>query len=64
MFDFDEVRPCPFCGHKAVLIAQEIGPLDTIYHVECPNCEIQTKESYYKDDALAVWNERISDSEG
>lgn len=50
-----ELKPCPFCGGKAVMLGEEDG----MYQVVCPNCD-GTIDYFYDEKELAAekWNAR------
>ena len=57
-----QLKPCPFCGGKAVLIPNEDTPFTIGPWVECPHCHVgQQYVSMYEDDAIAAWNRRAND---
>lgn len=50
-----ELKPCPFCGHKAVV--EDCG--DNSYFVRCSYCSINQDKLYaQKCDAVKAWNRR------
>lgn len=51
-----ELKPCPFCGYKAIL--QTIG---NEYHGMCnnPNCYAVGKMDTSKRRAIKAWNTRV-----
>ena len=59
----EQLKPCPFCGGKAKLCIDEEAHYGL--YVECQSCHATTDkwipESYWKDSALAAWNQRASD---
>ena len=68
----NKLKPCPFCGGKAKLLKETIavgmGATDTLYFVECTNCESSGKrfglldadtEKERKNLAILSWNRRV-----
>lgn len=55
-----ELKPCPFCGGKAVLKTDYYKPPDNRYidYVECEGCK--TASNFYAGwgPAVAAWNRR------
>lgn len=56
------LKPCPFCGGEAVLVAEpgdadETGPLAFVY---CHKCGASTEREEYDADAIAAWNNRAA----
>lgn len=54
----DELKPCPFCGSKAIL--DETNEYEVF--VGCYNCYAHTGLYCYKQDAIDVWNSRVETS--
>ena len=50
----DELKPCPFCGGKAIL--DETNENEVF--VGCYDCYAHTGLYCYKQDAIDVWNKR------
>lgn len=61
-----ELKPCPFCGKEAKLIAHvQVSPNSTSrsdFYVECVNCQAQSNVTAYAETAIQLWNNRVSDS--
>jgi len=62
-----ELKPCPFCGNKAVMITDHVTNMKPYSVVRCKKCDITTK-SYFDDPfsgqpckeiATEAWNIRI-----
>lgn len=51
----EELKPCPFCGGKAKLVATSYGDCYVIYCTKC-----YTKQNYFinKNKAITAWNTR------
>ena len=68
----EELRPCPFCGGKAEIVAVEKKYYRTeaefrhkknscgtrFYYVFCNGCGIKVKDNQDSDEAIAEWNTR------
>ena len=52
-----ELKPCPFCGGKAVLYGK------VFYYIVCKSCLAETKGNYSKQTAIETWNRRYTPSE-
>ena len=61
----DELKPCPFCGGKAMLIANRYRHEQTSFFVKCSNeeCEVipETYENEIIDFVIKAWNRRAED---
>ena len=59
MSEHVELKQCPFCGEESVqcwTLYGEDG--NKTYQIRCVKCGCQTKEFYYKEDAVKAWNRR------
>lgn len=57
-----ELKPCPFCGGENVAMYSDFAT--NTYAVRCSGCSTVTWQYYaVKDEAVAAWNERLSDKE-
>jgi len=52
-----ELKPCPFCGGKAVMYGQ------VFYYIVCKSCGVETHGSHSEQSAAEAWNRRSSDAE-
>ena len=50
-----ELKPCPFCGGKAIID----GCDDTLWIVICKKCNASIGYKYTKEEAIEEWNWRI-----
>lgn len=53
-----ELKPCPFCGHKAILVDLECNPR---FYVKCSYryCRVEQAPLYMsKASAIKAWNRR------
>ena len=53
----NELKPCPFCGGKGVII--EDYPR-TDYFVECDKCKTTSDTYQSKEEAIAAWSHRTN----
>ena len=51
----DELKPCPFCGGKAIID----GCDDTLWIVICKECNASIGYKETKEEAIEAWNLRI-----
>ena len=51
------LKPCPFCGGKAVIETSNIEYSN--YFARCTNCRIQTQWYADKKRLVEVWNRRV-----
>ena len=65
----NDLKPCPFCGSKNVLIKGY--PIKVVYHgqreyfVICHDCGGQTKRLYGNErKVIELWNRRVGDDNG
>lgn len=57
-----DLRPCPFCGGKAELWkAHPENPKRSAWIACMDRCAVMTKEYDTDEEAVAVWNRRVSD---
>ena len=49
-----ELKPCPFCGGKAILY------IDCGYYIaECEDCEAMSGEHETEEETIKAWNKRV-----
>ena len=54
-----ELKPCPFCGNRGVLIGHHFAGLSDTYGVECTGCHCKTYQFFKNEhDAENAWNRR------
>ena len=60
-----ELKPCPFCGCEAIVIANQYRHWQTSYCVKCNNNDCRvipvTYEHYELEGAIEAWNRRAED---
>ena len=58
-----ELKPCPFCGEEATLV-EDIYDDRLFSYVICSNdnCNANTGRCDTKDEAIAKWNNRVSEA--
>ena len=57
-----ELKPCPFCGSKLVLIIKSDNPyLYFPYSSLCDNCGASARPGRTKAGAIEEWNRRADD---
>jgi Lar family restriction alleviation protein len=60
-----ELKPCPFCGAKGVIIdlSHPRNPDVETYHVDClADCDMGMGQYKTREAAIAAWNTRASDT--
>ena len=55
----DYLDRCPLCGSEVKLYTNEYDGYNS-YQIECPNCKLETKRYYVKDDLIEYWNGQLS----
>jgi len=50
-----ELKPCPFCGGRAVLNKDYLGH----FYISCDKCEIKTDSCVDPNIPIAAWNRRV-----
>ena len=58
----NELKPCPFCGCKAVLYENKIVD-KTYYGITCMNCTVRIFGFATKEIAMQQWNRRNGNDE-
>lgn len=62
-----ELKPCPFCGGKGVLVHAGKG-VATFSFIQCTSCFCRTKDCYISTnhacdkEAAEEWNRRVGDT--
>lgn len=60
----DRLKPCPFCGGKAVIMKIDIPPMRELWRVECSVCGAATwYRLVERDFAVEAWNRRAKEKE-
>ena len=57
----EKLKPCPFCGGKAVYSSITFLHGDDQCHVECEKCGFTTENFKTRYDAIDAWNRRAND---
>lgn len=52
----EELKPCPFCGGKAILL----DTVDGEYYVKCKKCGISTPAWVRAETSMNRWNRRVN----
>jgi len=56
----DKLKPCPFCGGKAIIEKDVLGPNRLfIYRGECALCSSRTGDYTEYEEAIKAWNTRV-----
>ena len=68
-----ELKPCPFCGHSAIVVCNKYRHDQFLFSVQCGNtksegldlCPVipQTYEHDNKADAIDAWNRRVDNEQ-
>lgn len=53
-----ELKPCPFCGGKAILTSETTNYFSERYFVLCNDCHNRTKGCQFRRTAIEAWNRR------
>lgn len=61
----DKLKPCPFCGDKAILRnrAASFYTNDRYYAAKCISCGAMVGESDNKKEVVEAWNRRAGDGQ-
>lgn len=59
----EELKPCPCCGGKAIVVQDYNYNADVLYWIECSECDLRTSEFYSENrrKMVDVWNKRVGD---
>ena len=57
----EKLKPCPFCGGRAVEDHWEGFMDESFYKIKCFKCEGQTKEYRKYEQAIEAWNRRVNE---
>lgn len=60
------LKPCPFCGGKALIRRMYVAGEPSHSSVECSECNVKTDFYVYQHDernVIKVWNRRVGDKE-
>jgi len=58
-----EIKPCPFCGSKFVILQNDYSVINQIrmVYMACVNCKSYGPDKPTKEAALQAWNQRPYD---
>ena len=56
----EKLKPCPFCGGKAVLwqVTEKLGDGESLFYICCEKCLSKTGRWYEKKNVIDMWNRR------
>lgn len=54
----EELKPCPFCGGKAISCSTGNIYTKEYFFVKCTKCGIESPSAINKKDAITAWNKR------
>lgn len=59
----DKLKPCPFCGGKAIITVLQ-HKFSDLYFCSCQKCHIsQTSGEYtFRQESINAWNRRVNDA--
>jgi len=57
----NELKPCPFCYEKEIIIDKY--PNNSIYYAVCTNCNAQSTIASRKETVVKLWNTRKRERE-
>lgn len=73
MSDREELKPCPFCGHSAIVVCNKYRHNKFLFSVQCGNLATegfdlcpaipQTYEYEEEADAINAWNRRADNEQ-
>ena len=59
-----KLKPCPFCGGEAEIIAIDYDDDELWYRPECSKCNCGWLENFETPrEAITAWNRRVGDEE-
>ena len=59
-----DIKPCPFCGEEARIIAHVYYDLPNEYGIRCKRCKAEIHQFFLSEyDAIKAWNRRAGESE-
>jgi len=54
------LKPCPFCGDKAIMSSYGVNP--TTFEIECETCGCHQKDYDSVECTIKTWNKRIGEN--
>ena len=56
----DKMKPCPFCGGKAIIHDFKPFREKRLWYISCHDCEIEQINYLSEQEAIEAWNRRVS----
>lgn len=55
----EKLKPCPFCGHKEVIVYHDYWDAVEYWMVECAKCSGSGPNTPTEKEAIDAWNGRV-----
>lgn len=60
----NELKPCPFCGGKAIILQTDTSYRYSKYFATCNSCGAEMpRVCRTREEAIEVWNRRVDNAE-